>query len=521
MSRPHPALVALASGCDPPDLADTDDGLFASSLDHGMYGLLWSWVRDHAPSYSERAALGGLDVVTQRRHRQLTETIAAVQRTLTELQVDVATFKGVTAERRWYARAGERPCFDVDLLVAPDALGRADAILDALDPHHPLRGDINDLVARNFMQSVNLVVDGVPVDLHFDLLKIGIPTRGPDVVWERMERHLLAEKTSVRVPDAEMSLVNFLVHLNKDGFSRLLGFVDIARIVAGEDLDWAFVERFLGREGLEVVGFDSLRTVADRLGLPVAQIPRVHGMRARAWPVVWPARSTLLGSAGTHRSRRQDLIPFFVRGRVADALHATRRTLVPHPATVALQYQEVPGPNLRRLVVGRVHTAWQRRRALRARRARPARAPAPEAPDGLPRVTAGLLRRRADLAPLWVDVRGRSMGWSIVDGARVRIEVAPRPRRGEVWAFVDDHGHVVVHRYRGKVGDGHRFQGDARVRPDAPVASEQLIGRVVAIAPTRPAVQWGPLAGAVQRVPRVAVATAHRSFRRARRIARR
>jgi hypothetical protein len=106
------------------------------------------------------------------------------------------------------------------------------------------------------------------------------------------------------------------------------------------------------------------------------------------------------------------------------------------------------------------------------------------------------------------------MGWSIPDATKVLVEPAPSPRRGEVWAFCDDRGEIVVHRCRGRVGELLRFQGDTRVRPDPVVVDEQLIGRVVALDPARSPMTWGAPAAWVQRAPRVAVATLHRTWRR-------
>ena len=78
MARPHPALRDLAAGRTPAGIGAVDDGLFASAVDHGMHGLLWSWVRDHEPRYPERARLAGLDAATRQRHQRLGEAFACV-----------------------------------------------------------------------------------------------------------------------------------------------------------------------------------------------------------------------------------------------------------------------------------------------------------------------------------------------------------------------------------------------------------------------------------------------------------
>lgn len=517
MARPHPALVRLAAQRDPGLIPRSDDGLLGSAIDHGMQGLLWSWVRDHAPHYSSRTTLAGADLVAQRWHGRLWETLVSVQSRLAAAGIEVATMKGVTAEARWYGRVGERPCSDLDLLLSPDASGRAEVALDVLQPDHPLRPEINALVRSGVMQSVNVEVDGVPVDLHFDLLKLGIPTRWPDVVWDHTVPYPLPDGATVRVPDSALSLVHLLLHLNKDCFAWLLGYADIARVIRDDQLDWAFVDHFLRAEGLEVAAYSSLATVMDRLGMRAPDRLPVRGPRALVWRAIWPERVTLFGSAGSNRSRRQDLLPFLARGRFADALRWGVHVAFPPRSTVMLRYRDIEGPYVWRLARGRARTARRRSVALRARRA--IRPVAGES-LGSPRAagpTAGALRKAARVRPLWIEVRGGSMGRSIPDGSKVCVEAAALPRRGEVWAFCDRSDSVVVHRCRGPVSGGMRFQGDARVRPDETVPEERLIGRVIDVAPHRAHLWWGPTAGVVQRTPRVAIAMLHRAVRRTRR----
>ena len=368
-----------------------------------------------------------------------------------------------------------------------------------------LRSHLAALVAGGVMQSVNTLIDGVAVDVHFDVLKFGLPPRQRDLAWQRTQPFVLRDGSRIRVPDAELSLVHFLVHLNMDSFAWLLGFADMARVLR-PPIDWGFVERFVRSEGLEVVAYRSLTTVfAPGLSLPLPPLPRVHGPRAWAWDAAWPTRATLLGSAGAHRSRRQDVLPFLVRSRGGEALLWVARAVAPPRSTVEHRYPTERGPYVVRLARGRLRTVLSRRAALRSRRRPVARR--------YPAATAPLLREAVQTRPLWIDVHGGSMGRSIPDGARVRVEAADRPRRGEVWAFADGDGHLVVHRYRGETPDGFRFQGDIRVRADAMVSAEQLVGRVVDVGPGRAAWRWGRVAGAVQRTPRAVVAALVRRWR--------
>ena len=100
MASPHPLLLPLAAGREIPVAPTEDDGLLASAIDHGMHGLLWTYVRDHAPGYSERARLAGFDAATRQRHERLRRTLAGVGDTLATIEVECAVVKGVGAEAR-------------------------------------------------------------------------------------------------------------------------------------------------------------------------------------------------------------------------------------------------------------------------------------------------------------------------------------------------------------------------------------------------------------------------------------
>ena len=97
----------------------------------------------------------------------------------------MGTIKGVTTEARWYGRRGERPCSDVDLLLAPRSArpcGRGGA---SLEPDHPWVDLVGRATATGRFQAVTTHVGGLEVDLHFDLLKLGIPTRQGAEPWGR------------------------------------------------------------------------------------------------------------------------------------------------------------------------------------------------------------------------------------------------------------------------------------------------------------------------------------------------
>ena len=103
-----------------------------------------------------------------------------------------------------------------------------------------------------------------------------------------------------------------------------------------------------------------------------------------------------------------------------------------------------------------------------------------EASAGIPPAAASLLQRRVALRPTWLPVMGESMGRTIRGGSDVLVAAAEEPRFGEVWAFCNAAGVLVVHRFaRCRQGE-YYFQGDAHW-PDPPVPRAWLVGRVLRV----------------------------------------
>lgn len=365
MARPHPALVELAADRPLPPIDDIGSFL-GSAHEHRMTGLLWTRMAEGEFSLGDddRRWLARHESMTWARHQMLWESLDGVITHLTSMGVSVLTFKGVAAEARWYDRMGERPCYDLDILVAPHDRHRFGEVLQALQPDHPLAGRIQPLLDRGLIQSVPLSFKGTPVDLHGDLFKLGIPCRQPERVWERAVPLSAASHPTVRVLDPELALINFLLHLTKDRFRYLLGFVDVQRIVTREELDWSFIDDFLHREGLEAHVYRALEAVLDTLELPVPRHASGPGWRTRAWAILWRPDIRLRGNLGRFRFRRrgQWVLPFTARGRVREAARWWLRRLFPPTPLLNYVHPRTRGPYLWRLVSGRFRHAIEQRR---------------------------------------------------------------------------------------------------------------------------------------------------------------
>jgi hypothetical protein len=380
---PHPALIDVAAGRGLPIVTDPMP-LLRSAFAHGMGGLLLSEVeRTDAPW--RRIALG---VLTARQasvrawHERLWAGLVSVSAVLDDAGIDVAIAKGIAAEARWYDRTGERPCNDLDLLLSPAHLSRIDDVIAAIEPSHPLCGKVRRLAERDVIQAIDLVHEGVPIDLHWDLLKLGIPSRNRQAIWDRTVPFTLPDGRSLRALDAECSYVHFLMHLNKDRFRRLLGFVDVARVYEREDLDHAVVERLVRADGIEASVSGSWEVVVRTLGLDARnQIPATP-VRSLIWQIAWRPSVRLRAAESSVRFRhRQWLIAALSRGRALETLRCWFRVTFPPADFLAYAHSDyasrwgaepvaiTPQSHLWALTIGRVKLSLgRRRRAARAAR---------------------------------------------------------------------------------------------------------------------------------------------------------
>lgn len=380
---PHPALIEVAAGRGLPPVADPMP-LLRSAFAHGMGGLLLSEIERSDPPWRRiaLAVLTGRQASVRAWHERLWTSLASVSAVLHDAGFEVAVAKGIVAEARWYGRVGERPCGDLDLLLAPAHLARIDDVVAAIEPSHPLCGNVRRLMEGGFLHSIDLEYEGVPVDLHWDILKLGIPSRNRQAIWDRTVPFSLRDGRTVRALDGECSYVHFLVHLNKDRFRRLLGFVDVARIYRREDLDQAAIQRLVRADGIEVSVGRSWDVVRRTLDLDAPNHIQSGMPRSLVWQMAWRPSVRLRATESAFRFRyRQWLIPGLSRGRAVETMRSLVRTSFPPPDLLRYLHSDyahrwgaeavstTPQSRLWELTVGRVQaTLHRRRRAARAAR---------------------------------------------------------------------------------------------------------------------------------------------------------
>jgi hypothetical protein len=373
-----PALIDLAAGRSPDELS-LDERLIDVAAEHRMTGLLWSWVSEQALASEETTKLAVWDLTIQAHQARVASVLESCLERLSAVGIDVATIKGVTAEERWYERRGERPCSDVDLLMAPDQVDRTPELVALLQPDHPWLPHLGEMVAARQIQSVTLNVEALEVDVHLDLLKLGVWMRDPAAAWSSTTYHTLRGGRRVRVLDDTWALFHFLVHLNKDRFQRLLGYADVVRIVKAGHVDWPRLHELAETEGLAAPISLSLDAVLEDLGMrpgPASTsdqrvAPPVPSGTRLVWKLFWGRRVRLRGVEGRLRYRhRQNLIVMVSRGRMREAIDWWFREVFPPAPAVEDRYAHIPGPYAWKLARGRVAEFGTKRTALSGRRRR-------------------------------------------------------------------------------------------------------------------------------------------------------
>lgn len=349
MSPPHPALLQVVAGVEvgtPTDEAEFvrsthEHRMVATVLDAHERGMV-------TLSPGSMTTLAIEDLAERELHLRLWDALGRIQATLQAIGAEVAVLKGIATEARWYDGLGQRCCTDLDLLLDPSDCPRAAAVVAALDPSRDCLPAIEWLVPRRLLQHVDLQVADVAVDLHFDPLKIGLPTRQLEAVWASTEQRETPHG-SIRVLAAEVELVVLLLHMNKDGFALLGPFLDIQRLVARASLDWDRVREFVTGEGLDVPVWKSLGVVAGVVPVDAVDLPAIGGPRGWAWDRLWGGDAILRGEVPEGRRPVQPLLPLHASGRPADNLRELRRQLVPQR-----QLLEVAG----RLESGESYLRW-------------------------------------------------------------------------------------------------------------------------------------------------------------------
>ena len=358
MARPHPFLLAVARGDVPQEPIDA--GVVESAVEHRLAGSLHRMVSEGAADADRHAtrALAVHHLNQSHRRTLLLRAMGLLADRLHAADVQWLTFKGLAAEHLYYEMDAERPAADIDVLLSPDSVVRAAAAIRAIEPEHPTPDLIEEAVLRHVLQHVDLRLGPVPVDLHFDFFKIGLPTINHQLIWDRSTQIDLDGVAGVRTVCPEISLVGMVLHQNKDAFSLLGPMVEVQKALTTSKVDWEFIRALVTAEGLAVPFWLGLDRIAAYTGIEnVPAAPRLNDSRSKLWRAIWPTSSALSGAPGRATApNRQLLMPLTVSGRTRATVRELRRQAIPERRLFeVMERRSLAGTEyLRRLTLDRV-----------------------------------------------------------------------------------------------------------------------------------------------------------------------
>jgi len=198
---------------------------------------------------------------------------------LAAAQVRVCVLKGVALADRVYAYPEQRPSMDIDLLVAPDDIDRASAVLQAAG----CEGDPDSTAAylRSHGHHLHFTQRGQPdIELHFHTYSGFGVVLPASALLERAHEHRL-EREAVLVPSVEDECLYLSAHAAGHSFIRLLWLYDLKLLTLRFSPDWSLVFGRAHTAGLGTAVSYAARLLGEWLGVRIPDSSRRDHMRVR------------------------------------------------------------------------------------------------------------------------------------------------------------------------------------------------------------------------------------------------
>jgi hypothetical protein len=289
-------LWDLARRCDWRDVIE-------EAREHGLIPWLAQVMRQsaHAASVApseDLATLNMLAAASALHSDALFAALACVLAALAAVGVEPIVLKGPALASTIYPTRDLRPFGDLDLLIRPDDVARADGALRALEyaPYSNKPTEVDDF-HRVYAQPGRDCV----VELHTDLLQLGLPTACGATLWEGAERWELAGlQRPALMLGLEHQLLHLCVHLHLHGYRRLIWFIDLERLLRprGAEVRWADLWAMAHAEGVTLSVRHALLLACELLDAPLPaealRAARVDPLGELLHGALWPRRSVLV-----------------------------------------------------------------------------------------------------------------------------------------------------------------------------------------------------------------------------------
>lgn len=263
---------------------------------------------------------------------------------LRQAGIETITLKGIVLAHTVYPEPGLRPMADIDLLVRPADRLRAIAALARIGYRTPGPEAERLGESRCFAE---LVRDGVPLDLHWDIARYlrfdGVVRVDHEGLWSRARPLDLAEGQSLALCPEDM-LLHLALHLTLGSdFARVLWYADIDALLRrhAAALDWRRVVDEARRWRIGAVLDWTLGVVraSFRTPLPAGLAARLAPGRLRRAAVLACIDSSWPPSLGSSLDEaRMYPAQTLLMDRGVDTLRVLARTFFPSGTWLRLHY---------------------------------------------------------------------------------------------------------------------------------------------------------------------------------------
>lgn len=283
--------LALAVGAGP-QWAQVADVAF----DHGVVPLLVNVIRC-APwrSAVPREAMERMELMATAialKNGALLEALGRVVSALARAGIEPIVLKGPALARTVYADQALRPFTDLDLLCPRHQLPTADAVLRACGyervQQKPTEQDDFHAIYRSSRGAK-------VIELHADLLQLGLPTRSLASLWRHLE-FFTVTGTLAALLAPEQQILHLCVHLHTHGYGRLIWFKDLDLLLRqrGHEVNWSLVHTLAAEEGATLSVRNALSLLRELLDTPLPPDaltgPASDPLGALAHAILWPRR---------------------------------------------------------------------------------------------------------------------------------------------------------------------------------------------------------------------------------------
>lgn len=202
--------------------------LYQNLVESGSNTWIPDQVVEHLRSYSKQMAI---------RHLSMTKSLLSLLEKFDEAGIPALTYKGPAFSLAVYDDLSLRQSRDLDILIEPDFLYEAEAILRerGFKPKRRLTEKQKQLLVQNGRHRT-MEKEGLIVELHPRISRFNAPSE----VTELLERAESVELLGYRIPvmSSTDSLFTLAVHGTRHRWNQLKWICDIAYLIRNRNFDW-------------------------------------------------------------------------------------------------------------------------------------------------------------------------------------------------------------------------------------------------------------------------------------------